>query len=343
MRRSVITLANTAMWLMFATLMCGGVVSLAGADAQQVWFALLQGAFGTQYNLSNTLVQSIPLLITGLAVILAFRAQTFNIGVEGQFLVGAICAVAMGGQAIPSPILLPLTLLSGMVGGAMWASVPGLLLHFRGIQVVLSSLLLNFVAVQFVAWVVRGPLQEVVRQYPQSDPILLHARLPRILPGLQMHMGVYLALGVAALVGFLLNRTRIGVQIRAVGNSMDAARTMGLPVGWILLGTLAGSGALAGLAGAVQICGVTYFLADPYSKGYGYTAIAVALVARLNPYAAIPAALVFGALTSGATGVQTAGIPSVVLLVIQAIILLSLLGARFTAQQWPNKWIQGYK
>jgi simple sugar transport system permease protein len=189
---------------------------------------------------------------------------------------------------------------------------------------------MNFIGVQVVAWVVRGPLQEAVREYPQSDPIRAAAELPKVIAGLQLHAGIWIALAVAVFFDVLLRFTIFGQHLKAVGSGLRASKTMGLPVSRILISTVLISGALGGLAGGIQIAGVTHFLADPYSKGYGYTAIAVALLARLSPVGAIPAALLFGALTSGSSAAQSAGIPVVVLQVIQAVILFSILGARYT-------------
>lgn len=318
---------------MIAVATCAGIVMVAGASPVAVAQALIQGATGTQYNISNTLVQTIPLLITALAVVVAFRAEMFNIGVEGQFLLGAVLACWAGQLAVPGPLAAAVTLVASMVGGALWALIPALMLHFRGVQVVLSSLIMNFIAVQVVAWVVRGPLQEAVREYPQSDPIRAAAELPKVIAGLQLHAGIWIALAVAVFFDVLLRFTIFGQHLKAVGSGLRASKTMGLPVSRILISTVLISGALGGLAGGIQITGVTHFLADPYSKGYGYTAIAVALLARLSPVGAIPAALLFGALTSGSSAAQSAGIPVVVLQVIQAIILFAILGARYTMTQ----------
>lgn len=329
-KSTVLSICNAIVWMIVAAATCAGIVMVAGASPVAVAQALIQGATGTQYNISNTLVQTIPLLITALAVVVAFRAEMFNIGVEGQFLLGAVLACWAGQLAVPGPLAAVVTLVASMIGGALWALIPAMMLHFRGVQIVLSSLIMNFIAVQVVAWVVRGPLQEAVREYPQSDPIRAAAELPKVIAGLQLHAGIWIALAVAVFFDVLLRFTIFGQHLKAVGSGLRASKTMGLPVSRILISTVLISGALGGLAGGIQIAGVTHFLADPYSKGYGYTAIAVALLARLSPVGAIPAALLFGALTSGSSAAQSAGIPVVVLQVIQAVILFSILGARYT-------------
>lgn len=329
-KSTLLSTANTILWMLVAAATCAGIVTIAGASPVAVAQALVQGATGTQYNISNTLVQTIPLLITALAVVVAFRAEMFNIGVEGQFLLGAVLACWAGQLAVPGPLATVVTLVASMIGGALWALIPAMMLHFRGVQIVLSSLIMNFIAVQVVAWVVRGPLQEAVREYPQTDPIRNAAELPKVIAGLQLHAGIWIALAMAVFFDVLLGFSVFGQYLKAVGSGLRASKTMGLPVGRILISTVLISGALGGLAGGIQIAGVTHFLADPYSKGYGYTAIAVALLARLSPVGAIPAALLFGALTSGSSAAQSVGIPVVVLQVIQAVILFSILGARFT-------------
>lgn len=329
-KSTILSACNAILWMMIAAATCAGIVMVAGASPVAVAQALIQGATGTQYNISNTLVQTIPLLITAIAVVVAFRAEMFNIGVEGQFLLGAVLACWAGQLAVPGPLAAVVTLVASMIGGALWALIPAMMLHFRGVQIVLSSLIMNFIAVQVVAWVVRGPLQEAVREYPQSDPIRAAAELPKVIAGLQLHAGIWIALAVAVFFDVLLRFTIFGQHLKAVGSGLRASKTMGLPVSRILISTVLISGALGGLAGGIQITGVTHFLADPYSKGYGYTAIAVALLARLSPVGAIPAALLFGALTSGSSAAQSAGIPVVVLQVIQAVILFSILGARYT-------------
>lgn len=301
------------------------VIVAAKASPLAVAAALGRGAFGSKDSIANTLVQTTPLLLTGLGVALAFKGKLFNIGAEGQFLLGAIFATWTGTQKLPTLLYLPLVLLAGALGGALWAALAAALKLWRGVQEVLSTLLLNFVAMQLVAWLVRGPLQEAVKQFPQSDKLAVPARLAFLWPGTQLHQGFLLALALAFVVWFYLSRTASGFRLRAVGAGAEAAEAAGISVSKTTWTTFLLSGALSGLAGAVQISGVTYFLADPYSKGYGYTAIAVALLANLSPLWVMVTALFFGALTAGATEVQTAGVSSVVIQVLQAVVLLTVL------------------
>ncbi|MCX6365520.1 MAG: ABC transporter permease [Armatimonadetes bacterium] len=306
-------------------LLLAAVIMAAKASPIAVALALFRGAFGSKDSLANTLVQTTPLLLTGLGVGLAFKGKLFNIGAEGQFLLGAVFAIWAGTQKLPAPLLLPLALAAGALGGALWAGLAAALKLWRGVQEVLSTLLLNFVAIQLVAWMVRGPLQEAVKQYPQSDKLAISSRLAFLWPGTQLHQGFLIALVLAVLIWAYLAKTASGFALRAVGAGAEAAEAAGISVAKTTWGTFLLSGALSGLAGAIQICGVTYFLADPYSKGYGYTAIAVALLANLSPLWTILTALFFGALTAGATEVQSAGVSSVVIQVLQAVTLLTVL------------------
>ncbi len=311
-------------------LVLAAIIRLAGASpvlfAQVLWF----GAWGSVYNASETLAQTVPLLLTGLAVALAFRCKLFNIGAEGQLLAGAMAATWIGTHPnlVPTILLLPLVLIAGALAGALWAGIAGLLKIYRGVPEVLSTLLLNFVAIQMLAWSVHGGiLQEAARDFYQSDSVAVPARIALLLPKTHLHGGILLSLLVAVLVWLYLQTTRAGFALTAVGAGSGAAELAGLPVRRVVGTTFLLSGALAGLAGAIQISGVTYLLSDNYSPGYGYTAIAVALLADLNPLLLIPSALFFGMITSGGFAVQqkVPGISLVVVQVLQAVTLLTLL------------------
>ncbi len=314
----------------------GIVIRIAGADPLRVAQAIARGSAGGPWNIANTLVQTVPLLLTGLGVAVAFKGRLFNIGAEGQLLLGAIAATAVGTAPLPAPIHLPAALAAGALAGAAWAGIAAWLKLRRGVQEVLSTLLLNFVAAQLLAWMVRGPLQERAGQFPQSDPVAIPSRFAVIWPGTSFHAGGVLAILLVVGVALFLRSTSAGFALRAVGANREAARAAGLPVDRTVTGTLFLSGALAGIAGAVQVCGVTYFLADPYSKGYGYTAIAVALLAGLSPGWLLPSALFFGALAASASEIQTAGLSSVFVQVFQAVVLLSLLAAGWARERFTR-------
>jgi simple sugar transport system permease protein len=307
---------------------------LAGYDPGAGLTALWRGAFGSPYAIfSATLVRTTPLLVLGLAFALAARAGGLNIGMEGQFTVGTIAATWTGLAVAGSPpaIALPLVLASGLVAGALWMVVPVVLRLRFGVTEVIATLLLNFVAEAAVSWAVTGPLQETSGTYPQSDPIALAARLPRILPTERMHYGLLIGVIIAAAMLVLFRRSRTGFVIDATGAGPEAARIIGrVRVNRVVALALAGSGALAGLGGAIEVSGVTHALYQRISPGYGFTAIAVALLARQGPLAIVGSAVLFGALEAGASAMQRdAAIPAVAVQVVQAVVIIAMvLGLR---------------
>lgn len=297
---------------------------LLGADPLRALLALAEGAFGDRIALENTLVRGGPLVLIGLAVAVAFRCGLWNIGGEGQLYVGALAATAVATRA---GLPLPFALVAGVAAGAGWAGIAAGLRVSRGVSEVLSTLLLNFIAILAVAWAVHGPLQEAAGAYPQSDAFPDAARLWTWPGALRVHAGLLFALGLPGLLWLLMFRSAAGLRLRAMGLAPEAARYAGVSPGRETLRVLMLSGALAGLAGALEVCGVTGRLFQNLSPGYGFTAIAVALLARLHPLAVLPAALFFAALASGSGAMQrVAGVPSVTVQVIEALVLLFSVG-----------------
>lgn len=309
----------------------GGGLALLGYDAGGGLSALGRGAFGSWYAVgSATLVRAVPLIVIGLGVAIAFRAGALNIGAEGQFAAGAVAATVLGlglGEGPPVAVI-PGVLAAGALAGAAWIGIAVMLRQRFGVQEVISTLLLNFVADAGVSYLVQGPLQESKHVYPQSDTIGLAARLP-VLPGSRLHLGFLLAVLLAAGLAVAFRRTIWGFRTRAVGEApLAAALAGGIDVGRTSAVALLWSGAFAGLAGALEVTGVTYALFQNLSPGYGFTAIAVALIAGLEPVAILVAGIGFGALEAGAAGMQRdAGIPAVAVNVVQAtIIVVALVG-----------------
>jgi simple sugar transport system permease protein len=301
-------------------------LALAGYDPIAALAALWSGAFGSWYAFTSaTLVRAVPLILIGLGIALAFRTGTFNIGAEGQFYAGAIAATWLGLHAggLP-PALAVLVVWSGaLIAGALWVAVPvGLRLRY-GVLEVISTLLLNFIAEALVSFMVQGPLQERQGIYPQSDPIADAARLP-VLPGTRLHAGLLLALGCAGALWYLFARTRWGFELRAVGTGARAAEISGrIDSRRVAAQALLASGAVAGLAGGVEVTGVSYALYQNLSPGYGFTAIAVALLARLHPVGVVGAGVLFGALEAGAGAMQRdAGVPAVAVSMVEAVVLI---------------------
>ena len=301
----------------------------AGYPPGPAMAALWNGAFGSWYIFTSaTLVRSVPLIIIGLGITVAFRAGAFNIGAEGQFYAGAIAATWVGVHAAgwhPAAAI-GVSWAAAIGAGALWVLVPVWLRQRYGVLEVISTLLLNFVADALVSWMVQGPLQEPTHIYPQSAAVAASARLPMI-PGTRLHVGFLLAVGLTLVLMFALGHTRWGFRLRAVGAGPQAAEVSGrISAAWVIGWALLWSGALAGLAGAVEVGGVSYALYQNLSPGYGFTAIAVALLARLRPGGVIVTGILFGALEAGAGAMQRdAGVPAVTVYVVEAIIILLVL------------------
>ncbi len=315
---------------MLTALLAAAALRAGGYDPWQALTALVGGALGSfDAIFSITLVRSVPLILTGLAVALAFRGGVWNIGAEGQLYAGAVAGVWVGiyGGALPSWILIPAVLASSAVAGAAWAAVPMLMKLRLGVGEVITTLLMNFVAIDLTAYAVHGPLQESRHVFPQTDPISAAAHLPILVPGTRLHVGFALAVALALLLWAFLRWTPVGFAVRAVGASPEAAHVAGrMDADRVVRAIFLGSGALAGLAGGVEVAGVTYALYEGLSPGWGYTAIAVALLAGLEPGVVVLTGIFFGMLEGGAGAMQrTAGIPSVWVGAVEALVILSVL------------------
>lgn len=310
--------------------MAAVIITAAGLDAGAALRAALDGAFGDSFAvLSATLKRMTPLLMMGIAVAIAFRAGVLNIGAEGQFLAGATAATAVAS-------LLPATLGSlafvgalaaGTVAGAGWAAIAAWLRRRYSVTEVVSTLLLNFVALNLVGYLIRGPLQEPTGAYPQSATIPDVGTLPFLFAEQRLHLGFLLALATAFGAWWVLKYTAAGFRLRATGAGPDAARSAGqIPVERVQAAALIASGAIAGLAGASELTGVTHTLYEGIASGSGYTAIGVALLGGLHPGGIVVAAIFFGALGAGADAMQReAAVPAEFASVVAAIVILGVL------------------
>jgi simple sugar transport system permease protein len=335
--------------VVFAFLVGGIIVAVTGGDPLKAYAGLLCGGLGiacangenSALQISTTIVFLTPLLMAGVAVALPFRAGLFNIGAEGQFLAGGVACTIIGVKfsSLPAPILLPMVLLGGMLAGAIWAGVPGVLKATVGAHEVVTTIMLNYVAQWLIRYlIVGGPLQ-LPHGFSASPPIGDGARLPTFLPNASnlvifgLPAGVYrvhtgLIIGIAALAVFaiLLWRTALGYEIRAVGQSQKAARYAGINVARTIIVTMVIAGAFAGLAGAIEIAGVDHNLTDKYfNDTTGFDAIAVALLGLGSAVGILFASILFGALHAGGSVMQAdAGISSSLVQILQALILFSI-------------------
>lgn len=320
----IVAFAPTLLALISAFVVIAVGLWLAGADVLNVFSALLIGAGGDQYRLTETFVKACPLLYTGLGVALSLHVGVWNIGAEGQLLLGALATAWIGGYTTSlSPLWgVPVVCGAAMLAGGLWASFAALLKSKRGVNEVISTIMLNFIAVGLVSYCVHGPLMEVAARYPQTDLLPFAAHLPRLLPPTRLHLGIPLGLLTAYGLWFLLFRTKIGFQFRAIGANPLAARFAGIQVERQIGLAFVLSGALAGLAGGIEVSGVTQRVYEKFSPGYGYTAIAVALLGRRSPLGVVLAAIFFGALEAGSGTMQrVAGVSSVLVAVIQATVV----------------------
>ena len=305
---------------------------LAGLDPLAVYRHILSAGFLGRYALSDTAVKATPLILCGLGVALAFRARLWNIGAEGQLLLGAWAATGVALHLLPpttpAPLMLLAMMAAGFLAGAVWGAVPGLLKARLGTSEIITTLMLNYVAVQWINYFVFVPWSE--RGFQLTPQLPRSAWLPRLsdtgvaaFSGLTAHLGLVIALAAAALLALLLARTRFGFELRVVGDNPLAARAAGMSLPRTITAVMLLSGGLAGLAGACEVAGVVHRLQDRFSPGYGFTAIIVAWLARLSPGAVVLVAFLFGGLLVGGKEIQPAGIPQM----LQGIILFVVVSA----------------
>ena len=312
-----------------ALALCSGLVRLAGTGVLKAYSLLFLSTFQSGYDLEDTLIKAAPLVLTGLAVAVAFRAKFWNIGAEGQLMAGAVAAGFLGERtSLPAFSLVPLMLLGAAAAGALWAFLPALLKVRLKVDDVVTTLLLNSIMLYGVMALLEGPWKDPRGGYPNSPSIRPAAEFP-ILVGAELHLGVFLALFAAVLVWWAMARTTLGFAIRAVGHNPVASAYAGIPVGRTLLVAAIISGALAGLAGAGEVGGVRYQVTSDLSSGYGYAGIVIATLAELNPLAVVPAALFFAVIFNGAGSMaRSTGVPIYLADVIQGVALLTMVAGR---------------
>jgi simple sugar transport system permease protein len=294
------------------------------------YIALLEGSVGSVNAISETLTATVPLVLAGLGLALGFRAGLFNIGAEGQLLMGGMAAVVVGFSFpdLPMMLHLPLALVAGAVGGALYASIAGWLRAATGAHEVISTIMLNLISYRLIDYLLRLPaIQKTGRADPISKSVLESAELPRLLqwidPNLRVHAGVFLVLAAVVLVQWLLFRTKLGFEFRASGESPEAARYAGIRASLIIVTAMATAGALAGLAGANQVLGVLGRVSPGFSAGIGFDAISVALLGRSHPVGVLFAGVLFGALKAGGRQMQVdAGVNIDLIGIIQALIIV---------------------
>jgi ABC-type uncharacterized transport system permease subunit len=315
-----------------AIIIGGIVIAVVGGNPFAAYLGLAQGAFGSAKALSETAVWATPYIFAGLAVALAFKGGLFNIGAEGQLAVGAVVSALIGyalpewlHTSIPWFIHLPLTVGLGVLGGAIWGAIPGALKAYTGGHEVINTIMMNYIALNLTSFLLNGPMRDPnpLNLSAKTPDIAVSARIPPIFPGLRVHWGFVLALLMSVFIWWLLQKTTLGFEIRTVGANPDAAKYAGINVKWNIILTMGISGALAGLAGVIEVTALNYRHELGFSLGYGFDAIAIALLGKNNPYGVVLAAILFGAMRNGGTRMQfLTQIPVDIISVIQALILL---------------------
>lgn len=319
--------AAIAATLAFAALL----VMIAGANPLSVFGLVLKGAAGSQFAIIETLTRATPLIFTGLAVAVAFRAKLWNIGAEAQLYAGAVVTVLLGTGLLPLPsfVLIPVVAAGAMIAGALLLLGPAVLKLRFGVDEVVTTLLLNFIVLLFVSMLLEGVLKDPMGLgWPQSKRVIADMQLPRIVTGKRLHYGFVLAVACAIGVWFVMKKTVLGYEMRAVGHNPEAARFAGIPVNSVLVKTALLSGGLAALAGFSEVAGLKGNLTRDLSPGFGYTGIVVAMLAMLNPLGVVLAAIFVAGIFVGADAMsRSAGVPSYIAQVMVATALLTMVVA----------------
>ncbi|MCO5152147.1 MULTISPECIES: ABC transporter permease [unclassified Shinella] len=329
------TLAVTLLFPLAAILATLLLVSLlvlaAGASPLSVFYLVARGAAGSQFALLETLTRATPLIFTGLAVAVAFRAKLWNIGAEAQLYIGGVVTVVLGTGALPLPsvILIPVLMAAAMAAGALLLLGPAVLKTRFGVDEVVTTLLLNFIVLLFVSMLLEGVLKDPMGLgWPQSQKVIAEAQLPRLIQGKRLHLGFVIAIIAAVVVWVITTKTKLGYEMRAVGHNPEGARFVGIPVNLVLMKTALLSGGLAALAGFSEVSGLKGNLTLDLSAGYGYTGIVVAMLAMLNPLGVVASAIFVAGIFVGADAMSRAAkVPSYIADVMVATSLLTMVVA----------------
>ena len=327
--RAVHELVATLVALAITAVIIGLLVIIAGVSPVDAFSSLYDGAFGDRESALETLVQATPLILTGLAAAIAFRAGVWNIGGQGQFIAGAIGTwwVYATMPGLPAPLLFVAMFAGAAVFGAVWATVASVLLVRYGTNEILTTVMLNFVIDYMLSWLLSGPWQANDTPYSQTERMVESTFLPRFFDDSRLHLGFALALAMAAVVHFLVRRTTLGFELRAIGVNKQAASYKGISVGAATISVMAVSGALAGLAGSGELLGLHHRINFEFGEQQiGFTGIIIALVARLHPAGVIVVAIAFAGLLNGSTQMQIGtGIPAALVTVIEGVALVLVL------------------
>lgn len=320
---------------MLAFLVAGVLLQLSGSNPFQAYQVMFMGAFGGFRQITETLLKATPLLIIGLGMTIAFRCRVWNIGAEGQYYIGALCSsiAALRFPDLPTGLLIPLMLAAGGMGGAFWSAIAGLLHLFRGVNLIICTLMLNYIGILVVQYAARVPLRQPDGFLPESAQFSSNAQIPTLL-GTRLHWGMMIALLLVVGVYVLLWHTPLGFHLRVVGSRLSVARSVGINTNRSILTALMMSGGLAGIAGMIEVSYTYTRLRGEISDSYGFSGILVALLGQLHPVGVLIAAILFSALMVGAQSLNvTLQIPASAAQVIQALVVLFVLAGSALANR----------
>ncbi len=324
--------------VLMALLVGAALILISGSNPFTAYGALFVGAFGSLNGWAETLVKASPLLLTSLGVAVAFRCNLFNVGAEGQIYIGALCAslVGLSGINITPFLAIPLVLLAGAAGGAIWGAIPGFLKARFGLDEIINTIMFNYLATLFVSFLVRNTLKDPTGYIPHSALFAADTNLPIIIPGTRLHAGLIIALLAVFGVYIFLWKTRIGFEMRMVGLNARSALASGIHIQFLIVLAMAISGGLSGIGGMVEVTGVHHRLIEQISPGYGFTAIAISLLGANHPFGILAAAILFAGLDVGASSMQArVGVPMYVVEVIQGLVILFVV-ARAIFERFPS-------
>lgn len=297
------------------------LIAVIGGNPIEAYSYLFKGAFGSSSNIAETFIKAVPLIFTGLAATFAYKCGVFNLGAEGQFVMGAVASIWISttfSQVTGLPLLI-ISLLFGSLVGGLWGSIPGLLKITRGLNEMIVSILLNYIAILFMGYLYSGPMRE--GSVPQTAAVPI--KLGRIIGDSRMHYGIIIAFVLAVLIYYFLFYTSSGFKLRAVGLNRIASEFNGFKVNQFMLASFVVSGAIAGLGGSVELHGTQFRLMAGFGNGYGFDGVAIALIGMLNPIATVVIAYLFAVLRTGATTMQVgSGMPTSVIDIIQALVIV---------------------
>lgn len=335
--------------LLVALLMGAILFGIVGANPLKAYTAMFTRPLQGKFGLTEILVRAAPLMIVALGVAISFRSGILNIGGEGQIMIGAIVGafIALNLPELPWIVLLPLIFMASFIGGAIWGGIAGLMRAYFSVNEILSTVMLNYIAIQIYTLLIRGPMidpKEVAygTGVPQTASIPRHVWLGKLIPGTRLHTGILFAIVLAILVYIFLWKTPVGYRLRAVGAEPKAARYAGMRVQKYLLLAMLLAGGFAGMAGAVEVCGVHHRGLESITAGYGFSGIVVALFGGLHPLGIIPASMLFGLLIIGADMMQrSVEVPASIVMAIQGLIILAIVGSQvfLTHAQMKEKLI----